>query len=387
MKENIPIALLVTLVGALLAAPGSAAHVGIWDASFQLDPGQEVPPPNRGEGFGQCVSSLQGAELTLSCTHNLVDAIAAHIHLGAPGVAGPVILPLGDGASPIQAQLELTPEEVADYLIGSYYVNVHTGANPEGEIRGQVVPRPQPDATDLRFGGDAGQETEEVDSEAVARCRAILTDRSGESQLRVLCSHTVADPIAAHIHQAPPGVPGPVIFPFDDPASPLDQTFTLAPSQVRDLFAGNLYVNVHTDEYPAGEVRANLVGCFETPNQMCLQQNRFSVTVTGSRPVPESATPQGFVGRAIERTDSAGEFYFFSPDNLELLVKVLDGCAINDRYWVFFAATTDVEFNLLVIDSSTGESMSYNNPQGSPADAVTDTDAFDACPDEEPEPQ
>ena len=76
----------------------------------------------------------------------------------------------------------------------------------------------------------------------------------------------------------------------------------------------------------------------------------------------------------------SGLMYFFSPNNLEVLVKVLDGCAINDRVWVFAAATTDVRYTLRVRDTVTGTVKTYVNPLGTAADAITDTDAFDVCP-------
>lgn len=370
MKKTLSI---VALAG-VLCAPGFAAHVGFWDASFQLDVAQEVPAPNRDGGFGQCVSSLQGSELTLSCTHNVTDAASAHLHLGLPAQAGPVLIPLGDGTSPIQGRFELTEDQRAFYAAGALYVNVHTAANPAGEIRGQIVPRVARDATSLLFSGDASQQPAEVESDAFAHCRAILSTRTGESSLRVLCGHTVEAPIAAHIHRGAPGENGPVIFPFGDPTSPLDQTFTLGEDDVEDLLQGNLYVNIHTGDNPAGEVRANLVGCFESATRFCLQQNRFSISATGVAPSGDAFIAQGF-----ERTDTSGELSFFSPDNLELLVKVIDGCEVNDRFWVFFAATTDVEFDVTVTDTLTGEARTYTNPQGAAADAVTDTDAFDTC--------
>ena len=69
-----------------------------------------------------------------------------------------------------------------------------------------------------------------------------------------------------------------------------------------------------------------------------------------------------------------------NPANWEMLVKVLDGCDVNDRWWVFYATTTDVGFTLRVRDTATGEVRDYPNPLGHRADAVTDTSAFDTCP-------
>ena len=79
-------------------------------------------------------------------------------------------------------------------------------------------------------------------------------------------------------------------------------------------------------------------------------------------------------------SDDSGLFYFFSPNNLEVLVKVLDGCGINNRLWVFAAATTDVEYTMLVTDTANGTTSSYFNPLGTASPAVTDTDAFATCP-------
>ena len=62
-----------------------------------------------------------------------------------------------------------------------------------------------------------------------------------------------------------------------------------------------------------------------------------------------------------------------------MLVKVLDGCGINDRFWVYAAATTDVEYTLEVTDTWTGQTVIYANPLGVSAAAITDTDAFATC--------
>jgi hypothetical protein len=72
--------------------------------------------------------------------------------------------------------------------------------------------------------------------------------------------------------------------------------------------------------------------------------------------------------------------WFFDPGNWEMLVKVLDGCALNQRIWVFSAATTNVEYTLTVTDTVTNQVRTYHNPAGQTAAAITDTDAFPSCP-------
>jgi hypothetical protein len=108
----------------------------------------------------------------------------------------------------------------------------------------------------------------------------------------------------------------------------------------------------------------------------CLQQERFKARV-------QWRTNQGTRGVGalvpVESNDSA-LFYFFSPDNWELLLKVLNACGSFDHFWVFAAATTNVEYTITVVDTQTDEVKSYFKPSGAPAPAITDTRAFDTCP-------
>lgn len=63
-----------------------------------------------------------------------------------------------------------------------------------------------------------------------------------------------------------------------------------------------------------------------------------------------------------------------------MVVKVIDGCALNQRSWVFFAATTNVGFELRVTDTELGTTRSYTNPLGTAALPVQDTLAFACSP-------
>jgi hypothetical protein len=94
-------------------------------------------------------------------------------------------------------------------------------------------------------------------------------------------------------------------------------------------------------------------------------------------------TPQGLEAHAqvaSAGTDNSGLFFYTNPSNWEMLVKVLDGCPVNGRKWVFYAATTNVDFTLTVVDTQTGNFQVYNNPQGQAAAPVQDTGAFATCP-------
>ena len=116
-------------------------------------------------------------------------------------------------------------------------------------------------------------------------------------------------------------------------------------------------------------------GCTDTATRLCLQGERFTVEV-------EWRNPAGLTGPATVVGSSAdtGILWFFHPNNWEVMAKVLNGCGINDRYWVFSAATTNVFYRMTVTDVEKGRTKIYFNYPGPPAPAVTDIDAFATCP-------
>jgi hypothetical protein len=83
---------------------------------------------------------------------------------------------------------------------------------------------------------------------------------------------------------------------------------------------------------------------------------------------------------AVPSAPDSGLFWFFSASNLEMLMKVLNGCGLNNHYWVFFAAGTNVEFTVNVTDTLRGGTRTYFNPLNNPAPPVQDTSAFATCP-------
>jgi hypothetical protein len=369
---------LVASLGAVvlaLAVPGSAgAYVAV---ELVLNGAQEVPKhatPFR--GVCNAILDLELRSIEISCTHDVPDAIAAHIHLGERGVAGPIVFALGDPASPMQAVItDLTDAQISDFVNANYYVNFHTPAFPGGIIRGQIETNSPVGGAIVRFPLEGGQEAPPVASEHSGKCTAVLG--AGQKSLVLDCQHDVDDATAAHIHMAEPGVAGPVIFDLVDPASPIQVEVDLTDPEnevVLDaLQAGTAYVNVHTPANPGGEIRGQIAGCVGADGTLCLG-DRFEVTVNWE--TEEGDT--GF-GRAVPETNDSGMFWFFGPQNLEVLVKVLDGCSITEHFWVFFAATTDVGFELTVTDTVADESKTYTNEVGAAADAVTDTSALDTC--------
>jgi hypothetical protein len=124
------------------AGIGSAAAE---TAVVVLTAADEVPA-NTSPGKGEANVDYDKAskKLTYKLTYSGLtgDATAAHFHgPAAPGANAGVVIPIGSGApaSPTEGSATLTDAQAADLLAGKWYVNVHTKANPGGEIRGQVV--------------------------------------------------------------------------------------------------------------------------------------------------------------------------------------------------------------------------------------------------------
>ncbi len=113
-------------------------------------------------------------------------------------------------------------------------------------------------------------------------------------------------------------------------------------------------------------------GCAPDATHLCLNANRFLVEVAWTVPSLGSGA-----GQAMPLTADTGGFWFFSNSNLELVVKVLDGRAVNHHFWVFYGGLSDVDYTLTVTDTATGARETYTNPAHRLASAA-DVSAFDA---------
>lgn len=111
--------------------------------------------------------------------------------------------------------------------------------------------------------------------------------------------------------------------------------------------------------------------CIPGPTSLCLNNDRFQVAATFRTAQGQSGSAQG-----VEFTPDSGYLTFFAPNNVEVTVKVLNGCGFNNRYWVFLAGMTDVEVTVTVTDKATGAVKTYLNPLNRLFRTVADTDAF-----------
>ncbi len=135
--------------------------------------------------------------------------------------------------------------------------------------------------------------------------------------------------------------------------------------------------NANYDIY--GRLWAN-TGCTANATTLCLNGDRFTATTTWQTKAGETGTSRAaYIGPTRMESADSGVFFFFQDSNWEQLVKVLDACGYNGKYWVFAAATTDVQYDLVVTDTRTGSTNTYRNPLGNPSPAITDTSAFDCA--------
>lgn len=124
--------------------------------------------------------------------------------------------------------------------------------------------------------------------------------------------------------------------------------------------------------------------CVPSPTTLCIddQPNDRRWQLTISYDTLQGGSTDSGSGKAISLQSlgvgQGGLFWFFDPANPEMLVKVVNACALNQHFWIFSAATTNVGFNLTVRDTQTGATKSYRNTDGHAAVPVQDTAAF-AC--------
>jgi hypothetical protein len=228
---------------------------------FHLSGDQEVPP-NASTARGGCFGQLNAPAGTLSlvCTHNVVGPTLMHIHHAPPGENGDIVFDLGSPVSPVEATWSgITPAQIAELLAGNYYINVHASGRPDGEIRGQLLPRT---VDSFGFPVTADQEVPPTDSTATGNCTADLANDA--QSVFVQCTHNVDDLVDIHLHAAPPGVDGPVIFDYPQ-TSPFSGTTPLTPRLIADFAAGFLYVNIHSVDYETGEIRGQLIEAEAAP--------------------------------------------------------------------------------------------------------------------------
>ena len=215
-------------------------------ASFMLNPTQDT----------LCVN--------VSFTGLSGSAIEMHIHDGFKGSNGPDIVDLsasivGNRASTIVTGTALSAIK-PKLFVGGLYLNVHTVANPDGEIRGQIELE-----TDYSYFSNlnGSQQVPAVTTNAGGICQFRLSknDSSLEFDGAFYGLGTITE---VHLHQGAPGTNGPVVADLTSLVTSYTTgssiTGSINPKNIlTDLKAGNIYMNIHTAAHPNGELRGQLI--------------------------------------------------------------------------------------------------------------------------------
>lgn len=131
-----------------------------------------------------------------------------------------------------------------------------------------------------------------------------------------------------------------------------------------------LYAGTDAAAYRLSLGDADTGNCSPSSTSLCLDDGRFRAEVEW-----KTADGADGAGRVFPLTGDAGAFWFFSANNLELAIKVVDGRAFNGRFWVFGGQLTDVEYMLTITDTATGAIWTHHNAPSTLA-SFADTNAF-----------
>lgn len=111
------------------------------------------------------------------------------------------------------------------------------------------------------------------------------------------------------------------------------------------------------------------------PLPLVLGDGRFEVTAQWT-----TETGSTGYGIPVPLTSDTGYFWFFKETNVEMVIKVLDACAIADRFWVFAGGLTNTGVEILAHDTEAGVTRPYSNPLGEAFEPIQDTAGFTTCP-------
>lgn len=282
-------------------------------ATARYTGGSEVPPlTHTASGTAALVITPTGVSYDITVNGLSTPMTAAHFHRGAIGIIGPVVRDIfstftGNRASGVWGTSDVTQpftDSLRNALIaGQLYLNVHTSANPGGEIRGQVLV----DAgTGFRALMTGQQENPPLTHAATGTGNFTLT--RGGVAFSVTVNGLSGAPTAAHFHLGLPGVNGPVRYDIFNTLS--GNTFTgywssPADSLLVALLTGRIYVNVHTAVNPGGEIRGQLYPSEGTG---------FTAQVSSSQEVPPNSSTAK--GTAVATLTDAGVTFNSTVDGL-----------------------------------------------------------------------
>ncbi len=311
--------------------------------------GNHEPFPVLSQALGTVDATLSGDTLALSGDFaGIVSGVdttiagGAHVHRGLAGQNGDVELvmnpTLSEGLSSGMFEVATNTFVLDDELQSALsqrrlYINVHSRDHSGGEIRGQILPEADEVYSANLFGSN---QTTSVMSNGYG---SILLERTGNTVV-VTGSFQLTSPLATeinggiHIHQAPAGSNGDVLQPltvtltnggFSGEIRAEDNTYDFSDEEIANLMAEGWYINVHSDQWPGGELRGQLTplatakfrthlsGMNQTPpvisfatGKLALALRDGNLTVSGSLSGLESDLNVDIAGGAHIHLEMAG---------------------------------------------------------------------------------
>ncbi len=262
-------------------------------------------PTNASTATAIAALSLEGSNLNyyISFSGLSGQAGAGHIHAPAtPTNSANVMTPLTVPAATsgiVSGQAVLTQDQITNLVNGLCYLNIHTTLNPNGEIRGQIVP------LHMLASLNGASEVPPV-TNTTGTATASLTFIGSQLLYDISYSGLSSSATAAHIHgPADPTTPAGVIVPLATPSGTsgtISGAATLTPQQMAYLLAGQTCINIHTLTNGNGEIRGQI-----WPIQ-------FRASMNGVSEVPATTSPG--TGSGLMNIVSNKLSYSFSFTNL-----------------------------------------------------------------------
>ncbi|MDX5435576.1 MAG: CHRD domain-containing protein [Pontibacter sp.] len=222
-------------------------------SNIKLSGNQEVPSNNStATGTMNGLYDKTTKKLDYSIVLNGVTATAMHLHKAAVGANGDVVMEITGLKGTTAA---FTAAQETDLLEGNLYLNVHSAAQPGGELRGQVV-SDQKVVFSNRLSGQ--NEVPQVNTSATGTFYGVYDKAT--KKLTYNIAYSGVTPTGMHFHKAAAGANGDVEIAVAGPySSGMTGSVTLTAAQEADLLKGLWYLNVHSAAHAGGEVRAQLV--------------------------------------------------------------------------------------------------------------------------------
>ncbi|GMM66908.1 hypothetical protein MTsDn1_02020 [Alteromonas sp. MTD1] len=213
----------------------------------------------------------------------LTDVTGVHVHDGGIGMNGPVAFPLTDAGNGtyVLAETNISPSNFEALTNGEWYLNVHTEANPSGEVRGQIVP----DTTAVVTFGLSGSQSVPAVTTMASGSGYALFDTTNNS-VSLVAVTTIENATMAHIHSGFAGETGGVVVTLTESMMTAGTWMTdgyvmLDEATATQLLSGGHYVNIHTEANPSGEIRGQI-----TPDNIQV----YGIIASGAQEVPAVAT-------------------------------------------------------------------------------------------------